>query len=220
MTAGGLLGALTMASPGQAQPTPDITGTYCLTGVHEVGSCFRFSADQTFEYFLSYGAYDETSEGRWRLDGADYVLDSGAYDRQPSFVFKGRRPGRGDVYEIIVENAAGRGIPGVDVRATCNGSVSEGYTQQDGYPTRCSNAPSAITLGIRMVGLAHQPVTFAGQSGDGKALVFVFEPGDLGKKSFAGTRLKREADGTFRMVYQSAAVRDLDRKSFLYRRDQ
>ena len=51
-------------------------GTYCLRGVHEVGSCLRLAGDSTFEYFLAYGACDENSKGHWKADGADVVLDS------------------------------------------------------------------------------------------------------------------------------------------------
>ena len=89
LAVGGILLGL-LAASGSAQAQQDIAGTYCLSGVREVGSCFRFSADHTFEYFLSYGAYDEQSEGRWRLDGDDVVLESAPYDRKPNFAFKER----------------------------------------------------------------------------------------------------------------------------------
>ena len=65
-----------------------IAGTYCLRGVHEVGSCLRLTSDQQFEYFLAYGAYDERSQGQWRAEGEEVVLDSPAYDKAPAFAFK------------------------------------------------------------------------------------------------------------------------------------
>jgi uncharacterized protein len=65
-----------LAATAHAQTTAPSEGTYCLRGVHEVGSCLRLAADSKFEYFLAYGAYDEKSEGHWKTDGTDVVLDS------------------------------------------------------------------------------------------------------------------------------------------------
>ena len=209
--------ALLTAAPGVAQSQRSILGTYCLTGVREVGSCFRFSADQRFEYFLSYGAYDEASEGRWRLEGNAVVLESPPYDRKPRFVYKERRAAGGDTFKVVVVSAAGRGLAGVDVRVRCDNAVHEGYTQQDGYATPCASSPGEVALGFRMAGLAYQVVPVAGAGGD-KALVFEFEPGDLGKKAFAGTRLRREGDG-LSMIYRSSTVSDLDGRPFTYRRN-
>lgn len=213
---GGAL-ALLAAAPGVGQSQESIVGTYCLTGVREVGSCFRFSEDRSFEYFLSYGAYDEASEGTWRLDGNEVVLESPAYDRAPRFAFKERRATDGDRFRIVVVTAAGRGVAGVDVRVRCEEGVHEGYTQEDGYVTPCGRAPREIALGIRMVGLAHQVVSVA-EAGGEKTLVFAFEPGDLGKKPFVATRLRRDGDG-LGMVYRSPAVSDLDGRAFTYRRN-
>lgn len=77
------------AAMAHAQTAAGLEGTYCLRGVHEVGSCLRLAADGKFEYFLAYGAYDERSEGDWKTDGADVVLDSPPYDKAPAFTFKG-----------------------------------------------------------------------------------------------------------------------------------
>lgn len=214
---GALLGLQTTAR-GVGQTPQSIVGTYCLAGVREVGSCFRFAEDQTFEYFLSYGAYDEGAEGRWRLDGNEIVLESPPYDRQPRFVFKETRETDADTFKVIVVTAAGHGLAGIDVRARCDGRVHEGYTQQDGLVTPCSSMPSEIALGVRMVGLAHQVVPVSRATNGQKALVFEFEPGDLGKKPFAGTRLRRE-DDALSMTYRSSAVRDLDGRQFSYRRN-
>lgn len=209
--------AILTATSAASQTGRSISGTYCLSGVREVGSCFRFTADRRFEYYLSYGAYDETSEGLWQLEGSDVVLESPAYDRQPTFNFKERRAAHSDNFSVVVVNAGGRGLAGVDVRVRCDNRVVEGYTQQDGYTTSCAAAPSEVALGIRMVGLAYRAVPLVG-AGDGKALVFQFEPGDLGRKAFAGTRLRREGDG-LGMIYRSPAVQDLDGRPFTYRRN-
>lgn len=212
----GILVALAAIPPNAVTAQDGVVGTYCLHGVREVGSCVRLNADQSFEYFLSYGAYDERSDGRWRLDGGEVVLDSPAYDRGLRFTFRERRVARGDRVEVIVVAANGQGIAGVDVRVVCDGRVHEGYTQTYGYATPCARSPDAIGLGVRMVGLDFLPVAIP-PDGEGLALVFAFDPGDLGRKAFTGTRLKRE-DGALRLVYRSQAVRDLDGRDFRYRR--
>ena len=104
-------------------------GTYCLRGVHEVGSCLRLAGDSTFEYFLAYGAYDENSRGHWKADGADVVLDSPPYDNAPTFTFKRFERAEGDGFDIAVVNTAGDRINGINVRATCDGrAVDVGVT--------------------------------------------------------------------------------------------
>ena len=87
-----LLGGWPSSVP--AQEVKALAGTYCLSGVMEVGSCIRLLPDGQFRYFLAYGAYDENSEGTWKLERGEVVLDSAAYDRRPTFTFK--RLQRGD----------------------------------------------------------------------------------------------------------------------------
>ena len=91
-----------------AQEAGDVAGTYCLVGVMEVGSCIELGRDGKFQYFLAYGAYDEDSEGTWRIDAGQVVLDSPAYDRRASFAFKRLQAGEGDGYDIVVESRSGQ----------------------------------------------------------------------------------------------------------------
>lgn len=212
--AAGLLVAIS-AAVSQLAAQENITGTYCLSGVREVGSCFRFAPNQTFEYFLSYGAYDEQSEGRWRLDGNDVVLDSPPFDTAPRFVFKEGRDAPADRYSVLVVGPSGNGIAGIDVRVTCDGRTVEGYTQQDGYATPCASEPRDVALGLRMFGLAVQSVP---ATAPGKTLVFAFEPGDLGRKAFQGTRLQRQGDA-LAVTYRNPAMPDHDGRRMLYRRN-
>jgi hypothetical protein len=209
----------TMAQTGASQAEQGVVGAYCLEGVMEVSSCISLNADHTFTYSLSYGAYDETSEGLWQLNGNEIVLQSNAYGRKPRFTFKESRTRDGDTFNIVVVNATGGGLAGVDVRVRCDGSETEGYTQEDGYETPCKTAPSEIALGLRMFGLAYEVVPISGELAGKKALAFSFEPGDLGKKEFSGTRLQRDGDG-LSMVYRSQVVGDLDNRLFSYRRAQ
>ncbi|MCP4936269.1 MAG: hypothetical protein GY927_19215 [bacterium] len=201
-----------------AQVLDKNVGSYCLTGVREVGSCIQLIGDGRFKYFLAYGAYDEESEGEWRAGGAEIILKSKAYAQKPQFRFKERRAAKGDTYEIIVVNKVGGGIAGIDVRANCGTKTSEGYTQYYGFATSCTNSLQKIELGVAMVGLGYQPLKLPKSSGDGKAYVFEFDPGDLGKKTFDGVRLQREGRDVLVLKYRDTLVKDLEGKLFRYQR--
>lgn len=197
-----------------------VAGTYCLQGVMEVGSCLRLAPDGKYEYFLSYGAYDETSEGTWRQEGGDIVLDSVAYDRRPAFSFKEMRKSVSDGYDVIVESRAGQPIAGVDTSVTCDGkSTASEITQQSGLTVICAEAPKAVTLGLAMFGVAPQSIDVSAHAGPEKGYVFAFEPGDLGKKKFAGARLKVGTDA-LDMTYSDTPIEELSGKPFRYARER
>lgn len=213
-----LLGALLLSTSLAAQAGDSDVGTFCLAGVREVGSCIRLTEDGRFEYFLTYGAYDETSEGRWRDDGAAIVLQSEAYQRQPQFRFKQQRAASGDAYEIIVVGKSGDGIAGIDVRVSCGSATSEGYTQSYGFRTDCTSPPHTVELGVAMLQLDFQSTQLPQPAGGEKAYIFEFEPGDLGRKSFQGVRLKREGRDALILQYQDTPVNELAGRLFRYQR--
>ncbi len=209
------------AAMAYAQTAAGPEGTYCLRGVHEVGSCLRLAEDSTFEYFLAYGAYDENSKGHWKADGADVVLDSPPYDKAPTFTFKRFEPVEGDGFDIAVVNTAGNRINGINVRATCDGrAVEVGVTGAGGYKVDCASAPTEVALGLEMFGLAYQALKVPSPAGADKGYVFELDPGDLGAKRFAGTRLRREGPDSLVMTYANPAIRELDGKTFTYERER
>jgi hypothetical protein len=213
--------ALWSVAMARAQTPAGPEGTYCLRGVHEVGSCLRLSADAKFEYFLAYGAYDEKSEGHWKADGADVVLESLPYDRVPTFTFKGFQPAEGERFDIVVVNKAGNPINGINVRATCDGrSVEAGVTGAEGYQVGCASAPKEVSLGLEMFGLAYQTIQVSAPAGGDKAYVFAFDPGDLGNKRFAATHLQRKGPDSLVMTYANPAIAELDGKAFAYERER
>jgi len=212
--------AIASAAPARAQAPAGVEGTYCLRGVHEVGSCLRLGADSAFEYFLAYGAYDEKSAGHWKADGAGVVLDSPPYDKAPAFTFKGFQPAEGGRFDIVVVNKAGHAINGIDVRATCGGrSIDVGVSGAEGYNVDCAEAPTEVALGLRMFGVDYQALKVAAPAGADKAYVFVFDPGDLGFKPLAGTRLKRNGADSLVMTYTNPAIPELNGKTFTYERE-
>jgi hypothetical protein len=50
--------------------------------------------------------------------------------------------------------------------------------------------------------------------------VFVFDPGDLGAKRLAGTRLRREGPDSLTMTHANPAIRELNGKTFTYARER
>jgi len=208
------------AAIAHAQTAADLEGTYCLTGVREVGSCLRLTADSRFEYFLAYGAYDERSEGHWTINGGDVVLDSLPYDKTPKFTFKSFQPAEGEKYDIVVVDKTGKSISGINVRATCDGrSIEVGVTGAGGYKVDCSSAPKDVSLGLEMFGLAYQTIQVSDHPGVEKAYVFEFDPGDLGNKRFSATRLRRESRDSLVMTYANTPINELDGKTFTYERE-
>jgi len=211
---------LWLAAAAHAQTTAPVEGTYCLRGVHEVGSCLRLAADSKFEYFLAYGAYDEKSEGHWNTGGTDVVLDSPPYDKAPAFTFKGFQAAEGDGFDIVVVNKGGNPINGVNVRATCDGRSFEVGVTGTGYRVDCKSAPTEVALGLEMFGVAYQIVPVSVAAGADKAYVFGFDPGDLGKKRFASQRFSMEVGTSLTAVYADTPIRELTGRTFRYTRQQ
>ena len=212
--------ACALAAPAGAQDAAALAGSYCLRGVHEVGSCIRLSPDGKFEYFLTYGAYDEAAEGTWRVADGAVVVTTPAYDKRPTFSFKRMQASKSGAYDVIVEAQNGQPIPGIDVGVTCDGATkSAGVTQAGGFAVDCKGAPSAIAFGLGMFGIVPQPIDVAAHAGGDKVYVFGFTPGDLGKKRFADVPLRVDGDA-LEMTYTDTPITELQGRSFRYVREQ
>ena len=215
-----IVAAFLLAPPVRAQEGAKVIGTYCLVGVMEMGSCFRLSPGSKFEYFLSYGAYDERSEGSWKLAKGEIIIDSLPYDRLPTFSFK--RMEKGDAYDVIVVNTRDRPIAGIDVAVTCDGKTRDaGQTQEGRFKVDCASAPTAVALGLSMFGLAPQTIDVAARaSADSRVYVFEFDPGDLGKRKFVAQRLQIGADGSLVTVFNDSPIPDLNGRKLRYERER
>ena len=66
---------LAAAGLGPAQPAGGhaLAGEYVLAGVREAAGALDLLPDGRFRYAFTYGALDETAEGRWRQAG-DRIL--------------------------------------------------------------------------------------------------------------------------------------------------
>jgi hypothetical protein len=218
----GLIAATCLFSlPARAQDATVVDGVYCLVGVREVGSCMRLSPGGKFEYFLAYGAYNEQSEGTWKLAKGELLVDSLPYDRRPTFSFKRMQKGATDAFDVIVESRAGRPIAGIEVAVTCDGTIKDaGQTQESRFKVDCKSAPTAVALGLRMFGLAPQTINVADRAGAAKVYVFEFDPGDLGKRKFVAQRIQVNADGSLVMVYSDSPIQELNGRQLRYERER
>ena len=211
--------ACLLSPPAQAQDS--VVGTYCLAGVREVGSCIRLSDGGKFEYLLSYGAYDERSEGTWKRANGDIIVDSLPYDHAPTFRFKRMQPSATGAFDVIVVGNTDRAIAGIEVSVTCDGTTKDaGQTMEGRFKVDCASAPTAVALGLRMFGLAPQTIDVAGRAGADKVYVFEFDPGDLGKKKFVAQRLAVGADGSLTTAYANTPIPELAGRPFRYLRQQ
>jgi hypothetical protein len=202
-----------------AQEASALAGTYCLSGVMEVGSCIRLLRDGKYQYFLAYGAYDENSEGTWRVEGGQVVLESPAYDRQAAFTFKRMQQGEGDAFDIIVESKTGRAMRGIDVSVICDGRTSHaGVTGAVGFKIECVEAPTHVLLGLSMYGVPSQTIEVAAPAGANRAYVFEFDAGDLGRKQFASQRFAIEDGAHLVTVYSNTPIQELAGRTFRYLR--
>ncbi len=58
----------------QTSASEKFVGHYYLSGVREVGSELRLEKDGRYQWFLSYGAVDQMSDGRWKIVADEIVL--------------------------------------------------------------------------------------------------------------------------------------------------
>lgn len=100
-------------SPAEAALAQRLPGRYYLSGVHEVGSELKLSADGRYTSATSYGGVDLFTEGRWRVEGQEVVLhDNDALPTPPFRVLKAWHA---------------PGAKSVNVRATSGGRLMQGF---------------------------------------------------------------------------------------------
>ena len=92
--------------------TEALAGHYYLQGVHEVGSELLLHPDGRFEYFLAYGAYDESATGTWTLQGGQVLLNTAGAAAPPRFRLKQSASQPEKPLTILVQDQNGRGLAG------------------------------------------------------------------------------------------------------------
>lgn len=186
-------------------PAPALVGEW-RTSQMEMAGGLELRADGRFRYALSYGAADETGEGKWELRGDRVLLTSDPMPVVPAFELvsdqrlpKGELrvelepPGFGYVgsYDVLLYDA-GRPQPEV-AKAMSDGLVSLGERP---YPDRV--VPAVPFYPVEPGGAVRLDARF------GHRLVFRFKPNDLGKAAFKGEPLLMDGDRLLLVRFDSA----------------
>jgi hypothetical protein len=196
---------LLLASAAPASPGP--AGDYRLVGEQDVASGLRLQADGRFQYFLSAGALDERSEGRWSAAGGVVTLTTEPKPVPPLFELSSTAKTRAVPLKVKVSWSGGGGIAGVDLRVGLDdGVVLDGYTQEDGWslPQTESRKPRWIEFAVPMHGV--RSPRFPIDLKAGNALAFTITPNDIGVFDFTGVRVEA-ADGALVVHRDGARLR-------------
>lgn len=189
---------LTMASPGyvcsaQAE-TPAVqetlAGRYSGSAM-ELAAALDLKPDGSFDYWLSYGSLDETSSGRWRLQGDRVLLTSDPFT-PPRIALVHRAAGSTDV---VVRLEVPEGFSRqyfVAVLTFIDGEQRPMQLSDDGlsFAIDPADPPVSLRLSLPVAMLESEAVPLYGAKGG--LFEFRFEPNELGKVDLSATPLTME----------------------------
>jgi hypothetical protein len=188
-----VIAAAALAGPAWAQEAPaDFVGTY-NGGQMEVGTELRLEADGHYQYYLSYGALDEESQGTWSADGNAIVLTSDNY-KLPAFEMLGSKPGTGKTLEVTLDVPGGMELQYFSAlllrpdRTASEEQFREGPLR---IPLTGSNHPTGFLLGLEVFDVKSEAYDIPPNT---SSMHFRFVPNDLGKAAFDHQRLPRDGD--------------------------
>jgi len=198
------LALIVLAASGSASADPNLTGRYRLVDGPDVASQLELTPDGRFRYFLSAGALDEWTQGRWERKGSSFCLITEPKPVPPEFSRASSKPGpkpspkpsEEQEATLLVTWPDGQGIPGVDFRIGFDsGEPLEGYTQYYGWtmPADDPRIPRWIELSEPIHGLRSPRFDLA--EGDRGKLHIVLIPNDLGLVDFTGACLEPSDNG-------------------------
>lgn len=181
----GALALMTQAA--QADVPRPLAGTYNGSEM-EVGTELRLEANGRYQYYLSYGALDETSQGTWTADRGGITLTSDAV-KAPQFELVETKLGKGK--ELVVSLDTPEQLP-LQLFSVFlvqpDGNVAE-VPFEDGplhIPMKAGKAPSEMAIALPVYQVASQPYAL---SPGRRTMHFRFVPNDLGKVAFNHYRL-------------------------------
>lgn len=200
----GLLVALTMlggSARADAAPKP---GRYD-GGQMEMAAVLDLRADGRFEYWLSYGALDESAAGRWRADGENVIL-VGDPVVAPRFVLLSSKPEKGSVtITLEAPNSLPVSLFTVAVKPARGDLIVERMGEEGvKLPVDPTNAPVSLQIALPMIESVSDPVDLS--PGTGRNVRFRFEPNDFGKVDFRDTILV-ERNGALILVRHGREIR-------------
>jgi hypothetical protein len=180
------------APPAPAGAPSDIAGGY-FTSQAEVASELMLKPDGRFQWYLTYGALDESAEGRWQREGDRVLLTTEPAVKPPRFTLDSAIPTPEKALKVRVAGPDGKPIGRIDVALIdADGSAVTAVTDEGGYATleRPKGKPKAVKLGIAVFGVVSD--AFPVDPGKGNLLLFRFEPNDLGRADFKAEALRIE----------------------------
>lgn len=181
-----------IASSAMAQAPASFIGTYNGSQM-EVGTELRLEANGRYEYYLSYGALDETSQGTWTADANGIVLTSDPV-KAPQFQLVESKPGKRSELVVRLDVPSPMEVHYFSVfLLQPDGNVAE-VPFGDGplhIPMTAGKAPSKVAVAFAAYQVASPPYDLTTSKHD---LHFRFVPNDLGKVGFDRHRLARDGD--------------------------
>lgn len=169
----------------------------CLVGPYEGGQTemaarLELTEDRRFTYQLSYGALDEGSEGRWEPVGNDVVLTSDPVNA-PRYSLVADEPLPARELRIVLDLP--RGVSAQYFEALVgfvDGSRMIRQLSDDGLVVPLDDGREVQSVAIMLSVYSLQSEAFPVAGTGGRSVRVRFEPNELGKVAFAGTRLRRE----------------------------
>ncbi len=183
--------ACSMAAVAEARPA-DLVGTYNGSQM-EVGTGLRLEANGRYEYYLSYGALDEMSQGTWTADGDAIVLTSDKY-KLPAFELIGSQPGAGPTLDVSLDVPKGLDLQYFSALLLRPDHTASEEQFDEGplhIPLSGANHPTGFLLGLEVFDVMSEPYDIPPNT---RSMHFRFVPNDLGKVAFDHKRLPRDGD--------------------------
>jgi hypothetical protein len=179
--------------PAFAQAAPaDFAGTYNGSQM-EVGTELRLEAGGRYEYYLSYGALDEMSQGTWTADGDAIVLTSDKY-KLPAFVLVGSKPGSGPTLDVTLDVPKEMELQYFSALLLLPDHTATEEQFEEGplrIPLTGADHPTGFLLGIEVFDVMSEPYDIPPNT---RSMHFRFAANDLGKVAFDHRRLPRDGD--------------------------
>ena len=175
-----------MTCPALAQPP--LAGNYD-GGQTEMAARLFLHPDGRFQYALSYGALDETAQGRWVEKDGHVVLTSDPRPKPPRFAVVSDQPSRdGQIHVALQEPDLLQGSS-LTLIVTYAGESAPAYVEADEDGRLPVPAGKTVTRLVPDLPVYTIPAAPYALKPGGHRIVFRFEPNDFGVADFNGEQL-------------------------------
>ena len=171
----------------------------------ELAAALDLRADGRFDYWLTYGALDETSSGHWRREGDRILLTSDPF-KPPRIALVGREASSARV-QVRLEAPEGFSRQYFAAVVTfASGERRPMHLSDEGlsFAIDPADPPESLRLVLPIAMLESEPVSLGGAKG--WRIAFRFEPNELGKVDLSNSPLTLE-DGVLILERHDRRVR-------------